>query len=283
MKYYWPYIRGMHPINGSTALRYGVVWHKAMEAFYGAVKEFGWNSGTIIEKAMLAAKAEWESYSAKQTFWDDYRTLENLIISLLAFIDHFAGDEGMIEIIEPETKFKILMPATDVVEEFYFTGKIDLELLLNGRFWLNDHKTTGAALSRQTQLLNRSPQFMGYSYAAERVMEQKPDGALVTFHHLSAYKSKKTGLYGKPKIDFARIPQVYSQEDIDDWKDSFYDTVKQIQWCTERNHWPKRFDSCYQYGLCQYAFLCDQHRKEGEEVLEDHFYVDVPWDVLSED
>ena len=123
---------------------------------------------------------------------------------------------------------------------------------------------------------------MGYDYAARQVLQKIPEGALIMLHHLSAYKSKKTLTYGNPKIAFDRIPLVYSEYDIQDWRASFMDTVKQIQWCTERNFWTKKRDNCYQYGLCQYSFLCDQHRKEGEEVLEDHFYVDVPWDVLEE-
>lgn len=285
-KYYWTYIRGMHSVKGSTPLRYGVVWHAAMEAFYGAVKESGWKSTDIIEKAVLAAKKEWEEYTGDLLFYDDYRTMENLMLSLVQFINHYAGDEGMIEIINPETKFKLEM--TPEVENergialFFFTGKIDLEVMLNSRLWIIDHKTTGQALSIQAKRLQKSQQFMGYDYATKRKSGEKPDGALIMLHHLSAYKSKKTLTYGKPKILFDRIPLVFNEFDIMDWRASFMDTVRRIQWCTERNFWPKQHDNCFQYGLCQYSFLCDQHRKEGEEVLEDHFYVDTPWDVLED-
>jgi len=286
MKYYWTYVRGMHSLKGSTALRYGVVWHAAMEAFYGAVRESGWKSTAIIEKAAAAVSPAWDKYSEKLTFWDDYRTKENLMLSLMQFIDHYAGDEGMLKVIAPETKFKLDMVATRPSERdvlpFFFTGKIDLEVRLNGRLWIIDHKTTGQSLSVQVPRLNKSPQFMGYEYAARRILHENPEGALIMMHYLLSRK-KKDGTYGKLSIDFQRAAQIYSDDDLVDWRASLFETVKQIQHCAETNTWTKRFDNCYQYGQCKYAFLCDQHRPEGEEVIEDNFYIDVPWDVLSEE
>ena len=41
-KYYFEYILGLKTEKGSTPLRYGIVWHAIMEAFYGKIKELGW-------------------------------------------------------------------------------------------------------------------------------------------------------------------------------------------------------------------------------------------------
>ena len=40
-KYYYSYIRNLRPSQGSTALRYGIVYHAGKDAFYNYIKEKG--------------------------------------------------------------------------------------------------------------------------------------------------------------------------------------------------------------------------------------------------
>ena len=284
-KFYWKYVRGITPSIGSTALRYGSVWHKAMEVFYNVVKEVGWVKSDPLVKAIQAAKEAWDEESREREFYDDYRTLENLMKSLLQFVAHFAGDEAMLEVLSAEKIFCIAMThgPNDKIQfpPFYFTGKIDLKVKLNGRIWIVDHKTTGQSLSIQQTRLNRSPQFIGYYAAGKKVFEEAPEGMLVVLHHLSAYKSKKTGNYGKPKIDFARVPQIYSNADITEWRNSLCTTARHIYDSITDENWPMCFDSCYTYGRCAYTNLCEQGRELGHEVLGDSYIQDEIWDVTT--
>ena len=289
-KYYWQYIRNLRPNKGSTALRYGIVWHSGKEGFYNYVKEHGWtHDGGAFEAAVKAAKDSWEEVSSKQTFYDDYRTLENYVQSLIAYIAHFYYDEGMLKIVETERSFKLsmeLFPLEKLAfpllaqEGLAFTGRIDAEVLLDGRLWQLEQKTTGQALSVQKQRLHRNPQLMGYAYAGERLNpEEPPDGSLVVLHHLSS-KRKKTGEYGKLKIEFERIPQIYTDGDFTSWRLSFLDTAERILRNEERSLWPMQQDNCYQYGRCSFAALCEQNAELGEEILEG-FYEAEPWDVAA--
>ena len=290
-KYYWSYVRNLRPNQGSTALRYGIVWHSGAEAFYKHIKEHNWtHDGGAFEAAVKAAKDSWEEVSNKQTFYDDYRTLENYVQSLIAYIAHFYYDEGMLKIAETERPFKLSMKLSPEERCFFpliaqeglaFTGKIDAEVLLDGRLWQLEQKTTGQALSVQKYRLHRNPQLIGYAYAGERLNPEEPsDGTLIVLHHLSAYKSKKTGEYGKPKIEFERIPQIYTDRDFASWRLSFLDTAERILRNEERGLWPMQQDNCYQYGKCSYAPLCEQNAKLGEEILEG-FYEAEPWNVAE--
>ena len=286
-KYYWQYERHIKPTQGSTALRYGIVWHAGKEGFYGYIKEHGWlHDGKALEAAMLAAKDEWDSYSSKQTFYEDYRTLENYMQSLIAYVAHFNHDEGMLKINHVERKFKILMAVRHGLEEqqfprvakdgVLFAGRLDADIELNGRPWQMEQKTTGQALSMQKNRLRRNPQAIGYTYADKR-LGNDTDGCLVVLHHLSAYKSKTTGLYGKAKIDFDRVPQIFTEEDLESWRQSFLFNAEVILWNRERNIWPMQQDNCYQYGSCPFTRLCEQNARLGEEILEGYFE-DTPWD-----
>jgi len=299
-RYFYVYIMGYKSLVGSTALRYGIVWHKVMEKFYAHIAENGWTrDGKALEAGIQAGQVEWDRYSEKQDFYEDYRTLQNLFTAFIQYTDHFAHDDGFLKIIEPEKVYQILMepdPETGLwtmseletpdtfagLSPFYFTGKRDLTIELNSLPWIMEFKTSGQALALQKSRLHRRTQYMGYIYAAKKELGIIPEGMLVSLHQLSAYKSKKTGLYGKPKIDFDRSPQIFDEGDLMNWKLSFLDTAERIQADLERNLWPMRFDSCYTYGRCGFCNICEQNRPLGEENLQGFIQAE-PWDVTKEE
>lgn len=300
-KYYWAHERHIKPRHGSSALRYGVVWHATMDAFYTHIQENGWRKdGKALEIAALTARVEWAEYSRKQVFYDDYRSLGNLMIALLRYMDHFASDESMLEIIASENLFEIPMypeteeetvtcynpplPSQDGIEDpfFIFTGMIDLEVMLNGEPWIIDHKTTGKPVQMVANQLRNSPQFIGYTFAASKELAIKPNGFLVVIAHISAYKSKTTQLYGNPKIDFMRNPELYTDDDVGEWRLGIFDTARQVMRCKRTNVWPKRFDSCHTFGTCEFNGLCSQQRPKEDVLFGEDYFVDDPWDIIAE-
>lgn len=290
-KYYYSYIRNLRTNQGNSALRYGIMWHAGLDAFYAHIAKHKWtHDGKAFEAAIKAFKDSWEEESSRATFYSDYRTLENCIQSLIAYIAHFNYDEGMLKVVETERPFKLKMKLSPEEASFFplvfkkglnFTGKIDAEILLDGRLWQLEHKTTGQALSIQKKRIHRSPQLIGYAYAGIRLNpEELPEGNLVSFHHISSRKSKVTGEYGKLKIEFERIPQIYTDGDFISWRLSFLNTAEMILRSIERSFWPVQLDNCYQYGLCSYAPLCEQNSVLGKEILEG-FYEAEPWEVAK--
>lgn len=286
---YWQTERNLKPNQGSTALRYGITWHSAMEGLYSHIMEHGWTrDGKAIERAVANAKESWGVQTAKQYFEDDYRSLENCLRALVAYLSHFNYDEGMLKVTSVEQVFKIKIdvdspqkfPYVYRAGGFYFAGRLDLGVELDGRPWHTEHKTTGQSIAVQEARLHRNPQNIGYTYASQRISEEPPEGCLVAIHHLSAYKSKTTGLYGEPKIDFKRVPQIYTDGDIESWKLSLINTANNMLMNKERGTWPMNFDNCYRYGRCTYAPLCEQNAPLGEEILEG-FFEDEPWDVTT--
>jgi len=261
-----------------------------MEGLYRHIMKHGWTrDGKAIECAVAAAKESWAEQTAKQIFVDDYRTLENCLRALVMYLAHFNYDEGMLKVISVEQVFKIKMypdkgkhfPLIRKEEGFWFTGRLDLGIDLTDRPWHVEHKSTGQSIAIQESRLHRNPQNIGYTYASQRISEEPPEGCLVAIHHLSAYKSRTTGLYGEPKIDFKRIPQIYTDGDIESWRVSLFDTAEKILRNKERELWPMKHSNCYRYGRCTYAPLCEQNAPLGEEMLEG-FFEDEPWDVTEQ-
>jgi len=286
-KGYWQYERDLKPNQGSTALRYGIVWHSTQEGFYGHIRDNGWtHDGKALEAAIKATKESWEEQSAKQAFFEDYRTLENCLQSLLAYLAHFNNDEGMLEVTDVEKKFKIKMNFSERDKRLFpyayqegvvFAGRIDSSIKLSGRAWRVEQKSTGQALSVQKARLRRNPQDIGYAFADKCISEDPAEGCLITLHHLSAYKSKKTGLWGAPKIDFDRVPQIYTDRDLLAWRESFLYCANKVVENRSMGIWPMQQDSCYQYSRCTFTSLCEQNAPLGHEILEG-FFEDEPWE-----
>lgn len=305
-KYFLFCVKGVQSNRGSTAIRYGVGYHGMQEGYHEWVKENGWPSNATdkmaaISQALVLGKKKWDKESIyKETvngeeltkaieFFDDYKNYNTLVDAFNAYLEEFARDQEYITILDTESIFECPIEPENLVEEkllkklppIVFTGRIDLTVEMDGLVWLEDFKTTGWILDQVIAKTNRSPQFIGYSYAGKKCTPYEPSGVLGSFHQVGAYKSKKTGEYGSAKFDFRRVPQVYTAKDIAAWKLSFIDTCKGIVECMQTGIWPQSFDNCHQYGQCQYLRLCNQHC-EYDELNLDGFHIDL-WDVRDED
>ena len=293
-KYQISEILGYKSDFGSTAIRLGVAYHGMQEGFahfVKAVKETG--DELNLEQALAAGikhgKKKWDKECELKTFAPDYRTFEACCQLFANYHIYYANDLAFIEIVETEQKFECMIEPENEVEraimpsgyELVFTGRIDLQVKMDGMKWIFDHKSTSQALSIQGSRLNRSAQLKGYSYAGERILDFKPEGCLVALAHISSYKSKKTGEYGDVKTDFLRVPQIFSKEDLAQWKLSFIDTYREIVFSLEHDWWPMNDDSCYQYGQCQFARICEQNRPLDETNFTGYHI--EHWDVLDED
>jgi hypothetical protein len=282
-KFYYDYIASLQKVTGNSALRYGTCFHAGMEAYYEHVRVNGWTrDGEALKASIMHAQKIWEEETALFTsFYEDYRNLHNLILALTSYFNHFAADEGFLEVVSPEKAFKILITDKKDDFSFYFTGKIDLKIRLNGSIWGNEFKTSGYTIKQQTERIQRSPQIIGYTYAIKETSDdlELPEGFLTTLHQITSRK-KKDGEYGKLTIDFSRSPQVFSHEDVCHWRESILFTAKSLTECIEKDHFPKYYDSCYQYGRCTFMNLCEQNVSPGEEILEG-YQKRIPWDVLK--
>ena len=282
-KYYYNYLLNLESKIGKPALRYGTAFHAGMEAYYEYIRLHGWaRNGKAVEAALINAKRSFEEETLKyESFWEDFRTLENLLFSLIKYFDFFKGDEGFLEVIEPEKAFKIEITDSKTGEHFFFKGKIDLKVKLNGRVWGNEFKTSAYPIVTQTKNIQWSNQILGYTYALmEMAQGEQPDGYLTTLHQISASKLK-SGEYGKLKVEFSRSPQIFSFQDIIEWRKSLIFTVKALKLAQEENYYPLQRDNCNQFGQCTYWRLCEQNVPQGEENTEYFQVKEKAWNVLD--
>lgn len=271
-KYYWRHIENLQPAHGSTSLRFGSAWHAGLEAFYKALQRNDTYSDCLVA-ASNAATEEFENQTKTFNFYDDYRTIETLLQALVQYADTYYTDKDNFKILEVERIFAV--PVTDSVT---FTGKIDLIIEMSGQRWIMEHKTTSESIPIQQKKINRDPQLLGYVYAAQSLHDIQAEGIIVNTASIKATKSRTTGLYGKPTIDFGRYMQIYTPGDLATWEDSFLYTANLIENSILDNDFPAILDSCYRYGACSYTPLCEQNRP-ANETNKIGFIVTPPWNV----
>lgn len=293
-KYFLSAIHGLQSNYGSTAIRYGVTWHGIQEGYHQWIKENGWPKDPSQLMFALSAgldlgKRKWDKESEKKQFYDDYKNFNTAVAAFQEYLTFFADDYKNIKILATEQKFECPIEPENLAEEkvlktlppVIFTGKIDLQVEMDYTNWIWDFKTTGWILDQVIAKANRSPQLIGYSYAGKKVLEFEPSGCLCSFSYIGATKSKKTGEYGSTRFDFRRVPQIYTENDINSWKISFIDTCRDINICLKDEVWPQSFDNCFQYGTCPYLRLCQQHSVFDE--LNTEGFHQAFWDVLEEE
>lgn len=271
-QYYWRHVENLQSYHGSTALRFGSAWHAGLEAFYKSLQKEESYSNCIVV-ATTAATEEFETESQKFNFFDDYRTLDTLLQALVQYVDRYYSDKDNFKILDVERIFSI-----PITSSLHFTGKIDLIIEMAGQRWIMEHKTTSESIPVQQRKINRDPQLLGYVYAAKHLLDIQAEGIIVNTASVRASKSRSTGLYGSPTIDFGRYMQIYTDGDLDTWLDSFTYTSHQLENSILDNDFPAILDSCYRYGACSYTPLCEQNRSP-EETNKDGFIVTPHWNV----
>ena len=252
-KYFLSCICGLRPLQGSNALRYGSTWHAIMEGYYSAIKA-GAPFSKAVSQALAYGRTIWGLETAVHPEWEeDYRTLDAAGEALLHYLDEFHQvDTASLEVKATEQSFYV-----KIADGLGFFGKIDMRAVLDGIPFVVEHKTTGQSAALVAERLNRSAQIMGYTYAA-KMMGLEVQGCLVVIHQISC-RRKADGTWGKQTIAFRRVPMIFTDSDLEAWRQSFTLTAEQIAQCEARQCWPMQFDSCYRFGRCCYAPLCERH------------------------
>ncbi len=274
-KAYFKYKCELEAKAGSSALRYGRVFHSAMNGYYKVIKSKGWSAkDEAITAGSEQAKRIWDKVSAASSFReDDYRTYSVCMQAFLNYLTFYEADSTYLDVISTERRGEIvLVPETELEKRTFghlppliYKYVIDLIVNLGGMAWVLDFKTTGSYIDSVAQKLERSDQLIGYVNVTKALVDLPIEGCLASIVHTSARKStKEGGGYGVPKIEFRRVPQLFTEGDFRDWRLSTFSTAKELFDCSNLDLWPANYDHCFDFKACEYFELCSQHKPAGE-------------------
>ena len=164
-----------------------------------------------------------------------------------AYVDHWEGEEWQMKILDVEVLFE-----TRIMGKYLLTGRIDLMFEdLDGRIWVNDHKTSSRVTPEHKEFYALSGQLIGYQHLVRQKYGARLAGMKLNLVQVST----------EPK--FERITLQRSPA----FESNFEQIVVDIEESIERmetsgrtyDNWPKAMNelTCKsRYSTCEFADQC---------------------------
>ena len=217
-------------------LIYELAFSKATEVtrvFQGGVAELSWVDPPIghdkeyLTKARLDATCE-EAFDA----WIEEKR------------------EGIIEVILSEQGFDLIISENWPVGPMRYGGRFDQLISWNRKLWLRDFKTTTRMGKTYGQKFDPDNQMSGYVWAGGLLSGQPIEGASIE----TVYNTKTKG------PEFHNHLSTRTDWQIANWKEEAIDEISTVRDHFVKRTFPKRTDSCNDYGGC---FFRDACRRDG--------------------
>jgi len=274
-KYYYTYILGYKPVKTADALRFGSLFHGALEMYWLM----------DLEPALYWLEQQAES---------DYNVYEKELAKqlLIGYYNHWYEEDGNEDAI-PELEFRapLINPATmGESRTFQLAGKIDV--VRPKRKQLVEHKTTSDDISPESTYwlkLTIDGQISGYYTGCEALgyevdeclydvirkpalrplmatpeesRKYKKDGTLYANQRERDESVEEYGLRLAADIAerseryFARKTITRLEDDMADYMADMWGCARNIRDNELMERWPRNPDQCLQFGTCPFFGVC---------------------------
>ena len=194
---------------------------------------------------------------------DNKKNLETAVRAIVWRGDEFYDTE-LIRIAELpdgkpalEVRFECPFPGTS----YRISGRIDKVVWLDDQLYIVDTKTTKSGLG-DWYFNNFAPAVQVYTYiwAMREVIGLPVQGFIID--------AIQTGVNF---TRFGRAPFNVSNSQIDEWlRDTTY-TLNEVEKYHEKDHWPRMFNSCGNYGGCTFRDICRNSPEHRQGFLDAEF------------
>lgn len=257
-KYWYRYIRNIHPLITAKPLDRGTLVHLACETYYQGLKD-----GVMYEDAVTKALSAVRSAGIDTELEVD--EILRVIDVMEEYFDHWRVADQRFQINQVEDAILYLLHESELWD-FYFSGKIDL--VISDDRYTNlpmDHKS----YDRTYPTTRMSNQFKNYVNA-------------LNSNYLIVNKiGFQTTLTAEQK--FTRIPLSFDPVYLEQWKQNVIKVIEHYVNCLADDYWPLNETSCDKFNRkCEYFDVCDSSGREAAEYkLITMFKKGEPWDVTK--
>lgn len=276
--------------GSKPSLDFGTAIHSALEHRY---KAFGTQPVIETDCYEQQGKILEKFFEENPPPEDDYRNLNWALEVVRHYntrynIEPFnllTDDEGkpLVELSFALPLFDYEHPTAGLVP-VYYTGRIDLPIVQDGRIYVMDHKTTSLMGQTFFDDLRVSPQQVGYAWAFEQLTQKKVNGFLI-----NAIRSKQAPMKPKGGLDawweenFQRQREYLYPHSFPEWHYNTIALVEEFMWHHARGYFPQKKKWCVgKYGHCQYYQVCDTPpENRGVMLSAPNLYMENVWSPLK--
>ena len=279
---------------GRTALVYGGAVHAGLEHLYRNFSNF--NDDEVLAEA---CQETIDSFEAPVPF-DEWRTPDKAVDTLRRYVKEYKREPFTLLGDGIEVPFSVPLCVVSVNTQLpsicfdpndfpdvqgdyvnvddihvYWTGRIDLALVMDGHAWVMDHKTTSILGPTFWGNFELSAQTLGYTWAAQQIFDRTFSGLIV--NAIVGRKPTKTGV----GCEFHRQRFPYRQSQLNEWERNTSALVSDFIADLCREYFPMRTAWCMgKYGKCPYHDVCTLPEDQRQSLLYSDHYVDNTWSPL---
>jgi hypothetical protein len=279
-KYQYKMLEGWQSASLSVHLRFGQHYASALEHFYKRTalgEDFEDALRAIVEEVLEATWDRTTDEDGNETGgapWDslhNLKTRENLVRTIVWYIDHFEEDPAPVVILsdgKPAVEHSFALP---VDNGLIFSGHIDRLVNYQSHVFVMDQKTTTSTLSPYYfDQFKPNVQMSMYSFAGKIIYGSPIKGIIIDAAQIAVGFSK-----------FARDMTFRTEEELTEWYDSSMYWIEQAQRATRENYFPMNPASCGNYGGCEFRKICSKTPEFRKPFLEGNFEKGERWDPLK--
>jgi len=196
---------------------------------------------------------------------DSIETERCLVSNMLnGYRNYYMNEE--IKVLETEQVIK-----TNITNDIWFAGRLDMIAEIDNNKWLFEHKTTSSLENGYFDKLAIDPQVTGYSYL---VTQKYPDICGVVYNVLRKpsirqkqnetieefYQRMRNDYLERPEFYFQRREVVRNDKELAEFPIYVKNVAGEIQY--HRNFFPRNTRQCSLYGKCTFRSLCIEYSPE---------------------
>lgn len=287
-EFYYRHILHRAPKGGfGFAAELGIWWAKAMELYYAAMQKGDLTKALAME---IAAHA-WTSCKCdalKDKFPSSFETFggrNGVIIMIGQYYDAtFLHDSVNWKIVSVEAGFglrkEVKLCENDKVI-VYLTGRPDMHVVEQNRLIPIDHKTIDHVDYKTPLKWKPHPQTAGYICATEiiaKLLGLTVTGDRTIINIACRKEPAEKPRNGKPKASrFLRPLAVYSQAELEEFRDRVARKAARLRYCIENNEWLWNESACHLYNGCDFRPVDAQAPDARLIILEASYEQVEPW------
>lgn len=277
-KYQYEMIEGWHSSNLSAHLKFGQHYAAAIEHFYKHLAEGVGRDVALRMVVREALEATWDrpvcdtcggsgfngaggmdygavcpdcvdGYSGPGKPWvsdHNLKTRENLIRSIVWYLDHFADDKASPIILasgEPAVELSVTL---EVDNGIMFSAHLDRLAEYIGDPYVMDQKTTGTTIStRYFEQYSPDTQMSMYTFLGKAAFGVPVRGVIIDAAQIAVGFTR-----------FERGMAFRTEGQLNEWYDNTMHHILAAQKATRENYFPMNTSACGNYGGCPFRPVC---------------------------
>ena len=275
----YKFIDGWAPYAKRVHLTFGGHYASALEHFHKYRAQGMDFDEALIEVVHETLKATWEISGSKDGEpigkpWDSFdnvKTRETLIRSIIWYIDFFAEDNVKTVILpdgKPAVEYSFRLSVDDGI---ILCGHLDRLGRIGDDYYTLDQKTTGATItSRFFDQFNPDMQMSLYTFCGQAIFDLPLRGVIIDGAQIA--------------VGFTRFERGFTfrtTAQLEEWYDDTMKLIEQTNDAILSNHFRKNTASCGNYGGCEFRGICSKSPEVREKFLPADFKRGWKWNPLE--